>query len=307
LQLAGTNAGKSNGFVDSRRNRILDWIRPVVSPQVGLTITSPTSSSTYTTSTDRISLGGNAPVEAFQIVVLNDRINYRDCDVPPPALSNSSMTGWTISDIPLAPGVNNLTVVGFTSEDSYVGQDTLRVTCTLNWSAPSLSSIDPDRGLPGDVVTIRGSNFQTGMSVFFGDQEADPAVCPESSSQIQVRIPLVDVGLYDVTVRNVDDQQSNSIPFSVTAPTPEFIRGDTNLDRNIDISDAVKALFHLYTGPVALCEDAMDVNDDANLDLTDVIYLLEYLFRGGPEPPQPFPQKGMDPTGDDDLGCEAGV
>lgn len=86
-------------------------------------------------------------------------------------------------------------------------------------------------------------------------------------------------------------------------PQSPFVRGDFNRDGRFDISDPVAELGYLFGGVrVARCFDAGDTNDDGRLDITDAIYSLGHLFSGGPPPPEPFPQSGLDPT-DDDLEC----
>ena len=84
---------------------------------------------------------------------------------------------------------------------------------------------------------------------------------------------------------------------------PRFVRGEANGDGAVDLSDALKVLFVLFTGAPTDCEDALDADDQGDLNVVDAVYLLEYLFQGGPAPPAPFPAAGEDPTGDD-LGCE---
>ena len=82
-----------------------------------------------------------------------------------------------------------------------------------------------------------------------------------------------------------------------------FIRGDANADSNVELSDAVFTLNHLFLGgSQPVCEDATDTNDDGRVDLSDAIRLLNYLFLGGPSPVTPFPGAGPDPTADD-LRC----
>ncbi len=86
-------------------------------------------------------------------------------------------------------------------------------------------------------------------------------------------------------------------------PARLFARGDANMDKRIDISDAVTTLSYLFLGMGELeCLDAADANDDGELNITDPIYLLEHLFLGGAPPPPPYPEAGLDPT-PDDLGC----
>jgi len=83
----------------------------------------------------------------------------------------------------------------------------------------------------------------------------------------------------------------------------DFVRGDANFDRTIDISDPVSILRSRFSGDArVLCDDAGDANDDGVLDVSDAAYLFNYLFRGGSPPPPPFPQPGPDPT-DDELSC----
>ena len=72
--------------------------------------------------------------------------------------------------------------------------------------------------------------------------------------------------------------------------------GDLNQDSNVDISDAISLLGHLFVGTPAVlpCGDGttsdpanlelLDVNGDNGVNLTDAIGLLTWLFRGGAEP-----------------------
>jgi hypothetical protein len=88
-------------------------------------------------------------------------------------------------------------------------------------------------------------------------------------------------------------------------PRRGFLRGDSNSDGSIDVSDAVFILSALFGGGRdASCNDSADVDDSGDLDLTDGIFLLDALFRGSPGPPPPFDVCGEDPT-PDGLGCES--
>ena len=100
-------------------------------------------------------------------------------------------------------------------------------------------------------------------------------------------------GAYDISVYQA------AIP-----PPPVFLRGDSNTDLEIDISDAVHTLIHLFLRPVLRCEKAADYNDDGKLSITDAIATLIYLFRPWPWPPPepPWGEIGPDPT-PDDLTC----
>ena len=82
-----------------------------------------------------------------------------------------------------------------------------------------------------------------------------------------------------------------------------FIRGDSNGDLRIDISDAVTTLGHLFLGTEDLyCPDAADANDDGTIDISDPVATLEFLFSGAGELPPPNGIPGNDPTADS-LQC----
>jgi len=69
---------------------------------------------------------------------------------------------------------------------------------------------------------------------------------------------------------------------------PEYVSGDANGDRLVDLADAVYLLNYLFkdgTPPVPLV--AGDSNCDGQEDLADIVYLLNYLFKGGASPCEP--------------------
>lgn len=84
-----------------------------------------------------------------------------------------------------------------------------------------------------------------------------------------------------------------------------FVRGDSNFDAAVDISDAVASLGALFLSnrPELLCDDAADSNDDGVLDISDPIHTLAFLFMGGVAPATPFPTRGTDSTLADTLRC----
>jgi hypothetical protein len=84
---------------------------------------------------------------------------------------------------------------------------------------------------------------------------------------------------------------------------PRFIRGDSNQNGAVSLSDAVYVLHYIFSGKEAGCEDALDVDDDGRVSIADSIGLLHFLFRGGEAPRGPYPECGVDETGDA-IGCE---
>ncbi len=74
-----------------------------------------------------------------------------------------------------------------------------------------------------------------------------------------------------------------------------FLRGDANNDRKINLADPAYIINALFKGgPPIRCLDAADANDDGSVGLSDAAYLLQYEFLGGPKPPPPFPSCGVD-------------
>ena len=85
-----------------------------------------------------------------------------------------------------------------------------------------------------------------------------------------------------------------------------FVRGDTDLSGAILLNDGILILDHLFQAVALDCDDAADVNDDGTINIADAVFSLVYQFAGGPPPPEPFPDPGIDPT-DDALGCAVGI
>ena len=79
-------------------------------------------------------------------------------------------------------------------------------------------------------------------------------------------------------------------------PQALFIRGDSNGDGRVDLSDALSVLFYLFGGGARLCEEAANANNDSHLDLTDAVFILERLFLVPQAFPKPYPDCGNDPA-----------
>ncbi len=91
-----------------------------------------------------------------------------------------------------------------------------------------------------------------------------------------------------------------------TDAAERFIRGESNGDGAVDISDPVHTLGFLFLhDPMSLaCVDASDSNDDGELDISDPVHTLIVLFAGTLEMPFPGTEEcGEDPT-PDAFGCD---
>lgn len=119
--------------------------------------------------------------------------------------------------------------------------------------------------------------------------------------------PINNMLVFGTTSVAVDSLSPGSVEIFIP-PVPEvFIRGDVNMDGQVDIADVI---FHLdYTflsGPLPVCMDAGDANDDGVSDISDAIFLLYWFFLDGPGPWFPFPNPGEDLT-NDNLDCAQGL
>ena len=105
------------------------------------------------------------------------------------------------------------------------------------------------------------------------------------------------------------DQDRNGLPDECQRP---FHRGDANGDGEMNLTDAIITLGHLFQGVDGPgCLEAADTSNNGGIEITDAIITLDFLFRGGPPPAPPGPPP--DPCGVDidapgsagDLGCES--
>jgi hypothetical protein len=117
-------------------------------------------------------------------------------------------------------------------------------------------------------------------------------------------LPEADVGGPAQFATLVDNEFADHHPeFALETLIPRFIRADANVTGDVDLSDVIKTLNHLFQGEPVDCELALDSNDDEWKDISDAIYTLGFLFLGGPPPPPPFPGCGCDITPSPLLSC----
>ncbi len=94
---------------------------------------------------------------------------------------------------------------------------------------------------------------------------------------------------------------------SAWAAPPRFLRGDSNADASVNVTDPIHSLRYLFSsGDHPPCLDAADANDDGHLNLADPLHTLSFLFLSGARPPPPWPTCGGDPT-TDALPCLSSI
>ncbi|MCZ6794937.1 MAG: FG-GAP-like repeat-containing protein [Planctomycetota bacterium] len=165
--------------------------------------------------------------------------------------------------------------------------------------------VEPAAVLPGGDVEIIGDGFTTredSRVTLGGDELAEFEVV--SRSRMTARLPGDAVPGRRLSLSVENRHGKATLDDALRIHSPEFfIRGDSDLDFTVDISDPIRTLTVLFLGAEFICRDSDDANDDARVDLSDAIYTLRHLFLGGPPPRPPYPDPGADPTADD-LGCE---
>ncbi|MEE3200297.1 MAG: PKD domain-containing protein [Planctomycetota bacterium] len=92
---------------------------------------------------------------------------------------------------------------------------------------------------------------------------------------------------------------------------PRIVRGDSNSDGSINLTDGVIPLLYLFSGGDApACMDSADANDTGAIEITDAIIIFGWLFTGGNAPAPPGPTSpgylssdcGED-LSEDTIGC----
>jgi hypothetical protein len=130
----------------------------------------------------------------------------------------------------------------------------------------------------------------------FFPAEIDPSMLVPGTNVVAVEVHQSDADSSDLSFDMEIVARGSAL-----SPTA-FVRGDSNEDGVVDLSDGVRILLVLFAGHATACEDAEDSNDSGTLEITDAIRLLQFLFQGAAALPAPFPQVGEDLTADD-LSC----
>lgn len=161
----------------------------------------------------------------------------------------------------------------------------------------TISTVDPPYGatVGGDAIALFGAGWDIAdpLAVQIGALPAQITLVTDT--MILVQSPPHPRGVVDVDLTDGSATVSAIGAFDYRV---RFLRGDSNMNGNVDLGDAITQLGYLYIAgaPTPTCLSAFDTNNDDVVDLGDTITLLTYLFSGGPPPAPPFPRIGVDVT-----------
>jgi len=264
-----------------------------------------------------INVEGTAPLTLAQIVVkspawVDQQGKEVDIllDVNRGDLTWTTTTRWrTAAPLAIRDGETPLTFIGFGQDGTLLAVDQLKALYNTNWEPPVIGSIQPAQGplAGGTEVLVKGTGFRSGAKVFFGAASAVVKTLDEAAGSIVVVAPAAaGPGVVDVKVTNLDGK-SGTFPGGFSYGGARFNRGDVDINRTVNLTDAILILNYQFLGEQIPCLDAADVNDDGVINLTDPIAHLLYQFLGGEPPAAPFDPTGAaagdDPTPGDPLGC----
>ena len=163
-------------------------------------------------------------------------------------------------------------------------------------------SADPDRG----TLFITGSNrFDLSVS------KAMEMTFDGVLTGVEIPLAPSDTVITGIHVRGTDlvgvgrrRGRPEIVRIKAFAAMPQpFIRGDTDANGTVNITDVLNILNHLFIGAARpTCADTADTDDDGIINLTDAVVLLRHLFAGGAEPAEPWNSADVDPT-PDGLPC----
>ncbi len=75
----------------------------------------------------------------------------------------------------------------------------------------------------------------------------------------------------------------NEFTFDVVSGFPKFVRGDSDHDGRVEMSDITHLIEYLYLGKgEPQCQAAADSNDDNHIDISDILHLIGIMYLGYP-------------------------
>ncbi|MEC7775927.1 MAG: hypothetical protein VYC32_07505 [Planctomycetota bacterium] len=139
------------------------------------------------------------------------------------------------------------------------------------------------RGRQGGIFYIVGRHFSSGVnSLRVCGREAEFELLADGQT-VQAIAPGCELaGPASVEICTEAGCYLDEEGFFYTEGNGAWVRGDSNGDALIDISDPILMLGRLFLGELTreTCSSALDVNADGAFDISDPIILLRFLFQG---------------------------
>ena len=143
-------------------------------------------------------------------------------------------------------------------------------------------------------LTLRGTGLADTQEVMVAGMPA--TVLEQTDRRLTVEVPATGTpmrgGIVVHTPGGTSELSNAFFSFGKS-----FIRCDCNGSGEVDLSDMIAMLNHLFLGkPPCVCDESGDCNDDDQRDLSDPVSGLNFFFLGHTEPPHPYPDPGTDPS-----------
>jgi PKD repeat protein len=152
------------------------------------------------------------------------------------------------------------------------GQPTGERQPTFNWS-----------GLIGKTKAADSYEFQ--LDRYYDFRSPYFSVTGLTSPQYHIPHSLGGDSVFYWRIRPVTGGVPGDYSRTFAANILNYLCGDANGDRSVDISDAVYLIAYIFSGgsaPSPLL--AGDANCDGTVDISDVVYMIAYIFSGGQAP-----------------------
>jgi len=145
----------------------------------------------------------------------------------------------------------------------------VNVDAELGWTGG-----DPD---DGDTVTY---------DVYLGTSPSPPLVISSLSATAYDPGTMMYDSIYYWKIVAWDNHDTSRVgPVWSFTTQPEWIRGDPNGDREINILDGVYLVNYLLReGPEPQPLESGDANCSGEVNIADAVYVINYVFRDGPPP-----------------------
>ena len=185
------NTGTVSSFANRRTNYRRDRVNAACFPSVRLRITTNGGRDiTHEGAEPFIDIDGESPADVFVLAVSRNGEFLDEIDFE---FSTRDLRDWSIDDIPLVAGANELEILGFNASGDIVDTDSVTVTSTVGWDRPTISTAQPNPIGQSEILTLSGRDFHEGVVAVLpgvGDVlEVDVEFDPDNPGTARLVIP----------------------------------------------------------------------------------------------------------------------